>query len=156
MRSLLLLIGFFVTLSVSARPEPEVKLSPEEKRILELTNAEREKAKLPALKPNPLLMDAARAHTANMATTGRLDHTLDNETPADRLKKRGYAYARYGENIASGEDSKPEDLFRVWMESPPHKANLLNGDYSEIGLGWVKPATGSSYATQVFGKPSGK
>jgi uncharacterized protein YkwD len=148
---LLLILGLWA----SARPDPvpEVKLSEEEKVLLDLTNAERAKMKIGELKVNPLLTEAARSHTASMVKTGQLDHTIDGQGPADRLKKVGYTYARYAENIAVGQDAKPEDLFRVWMESATHKANLLNAEYEEIGLGWVRTQKGECYTTQVFGKP---
>jgi uncharacterized protein YkwD len=144
-----------LALWAGARPDPvpDVKLTDEEKKILELTNAEREKQKLKPLKVNALLTEAARGHTANMAKTGTLDHVLDGQSPGDRLKKVGYTFSGYAENIAYGVEAKPEDLFGFWMESAPHKANLLNRDLEEIGIGWTRTSKMECYSTQVFGRP---
>lgn len=153
-RALSLVVVLFALGVAMGRPDPtEVKLSVEERKILDLTNAERAKLKLSQLKPNALLAEAARAHTANMAKQGKLDHVLDEMDPAARLKKIGYAYGRYAENVAMGQEAKPDELFKLWMESPPHKANLLLPDLEEIGIGWTRTPKGDCYATQVFGKP---
>jgi uncharacterized protein YkwD len=58
--------------------------------LIDLTNAEREKADLKPLRVNPKLMDAAREHAENMATHDRLAHVLDQKTPVDRTKAAGY------------------------------------------------------------------
>jgi len=143
----LLLVAFALPLVAAAQPPAEVK------KLLDLTNAEREKNKLPPLKLAGQLVEAAQTHTAAMAKAGKLDHDLDGVTLPDRLKKVGYLYSKAAENIAQGPDVPPEVLFKGWIESPLHKANLLSDEYTEIGIGWDKTAKGDCYATQVFGKP---
>src|SRR5579871_6416930 len=88
-----------VLLAAAAAPPDEFKLSENEQAVVDLTNAERKKAGLDPLKPNPKLFDAARSHVANMAKQDKLEHDLDGKTSADRVTAAGYVFARTGENI---------------------------------------------------------
>jgi uncharacterized protein YkwD len=131
---------------------PELKLSEVEKGILELINKERAKENLPPFQPNPRLFQAARSHSANMARQNKMDHILDGKDPVARIKEAGYLHSWAGENIAYGART-PAEVVQLWMESPPHKANILNRKYTEIGIGMVESADGVPYYTQVFGAP---
>ena len=82
----------------------------------------------------------------------RLDHTLDGKDPGDRIKDVGYPAAAWGENVAMGART-PEEALRIWMKSPGHKANILKGDFTQLGVGIAKSADGSLYYAQVFGTP---
>src|ERR1051326_7683961 len=82
--------------------EDKLKLSDDEQKILDLTNAARAKEKLPALKANATLFKVARAHSKNMAKKGEMKHELDGKTPAQRVEAAGYDYRATGENIAAG------------------------------------------------------
>lgn len=131
----------------------EFKLSAEEKAVIELTNAERKKADkgLEPLKMNPQLMEAARAHGANMAKQDKLDHVLDEKAPADRAKAAGYKYRFVGENIAWNQKT-PAQVLDGWMKSEGHRANILRPEYTEIGVAVVRNGKGQPYWVQVFGK----
>lgn len=131
---------------------PAFELTKDEKALLELTNKEREKAELPPLKANEKLFKAARDHSANMAKQNQLDHTLDGKDPGDRLKDVGYEHLGWGENVAGGART-PEEAVQTWMNSPGHRANILNPQYKEIGLGIAKNGDGGPYYTQVFATP---
>jgi uncharacterized protein YkwD len=133
--------------------EKKVELSEDEKAVLDLTNEARTKAKLPPLKPNAVLFAVARAHSANMAKQEKMEHELDGETPADRVKSAKYAYAQLGENIAVGQNVSHSEIVKMWMESLHHKENILNEAFQEIGLGLAKNDKGEVYYTQVFAKP---
>jgi uncharacterized protein YkwD len=137
------------------KTEAGFTLSEEEKALLDLTNAERKKAGVPELKPNEKLFQAARAHSANMARQERLSHILDDENPGDRLRKVGYRGATWGENCAAGQRT-PEEAVSSWMNSEGHRQNLLNQQYTEVGLGIATSAGGTRYYTQVFGTPAGQ
>ena len=145
----------FVGSAIAEEPEKKktgkLELSKEEQTVLELTNKEREKEKLPALKPNKLLFEAARAHTANMAKKGEMNHELDGKNPSQRVKAVGYDYAWVGENIAAGEQWSLPGLMEAWMKSDHHRENILKEQYDEIGIGAVKGSDGKIYYTQVFG-----
>jgi len=149
-----LLVGWVGSAQERGKKAETVKLSADEKKLLDLTNAEREKEDLPPLKANAILMKLARAHSENMAKQQKLDHDLDCKTPFDRLREAEYDYQRAGENIAqSGEQAAPSDILMLWLDSAPHRANIMSENYTEIGLGIAKNENGETYATQVFAKP---
>lgn len=147
---LLLMAGLAVATEEKKAPP---KLDDDEKAILDLTNKARAEKKLPLLKVNPMLLKAARAHSANMAKKGELRHDLDGKTVGDRVKAEGYEFARAGENIAVGEGVSLDEIFKGWMESKGHRENILQEDYQEIGLGIARNDKGEMYYAQVFGKP---
>lgn len=133
-------------------PEP-LKLSADERKVLELTNAAREKEKLPPLKPNAILFKVARAHSANMARQGKMDHVLDGKEPKDRVKDAGYDYGWMGENIAWTTGDPPGEVFKGWMNSKHHRENILGEHFTEIGVAIARNDKGEVYYTQVFGSP---
>ncbi len=135
-----------------ADDKPDIKLTDEEQKILDLTNKERAEAKLPALKINATLVKVARAHSANMAKQGKMEHELDGKKPSQRLLDAGYEYESMRENIAAGEDWPIADVMKGWMESKPHRTNILSDDVDEIGIGIARDGKGKKYYTQVFGK----
>jgi uncharacterized protein YkwD len=102
--------------------------------VVELTNRIREKQNLAPLKACDSLMEAADAHAKDMATRNYFDHrSPDGKTMFDRLKPIvGVGFQ--GENIAAGQES-PESAISSWSRSPGHRANLLNRDFREIGVG---------------------
>ena len=130
----------------------EFKPSEDEQALLDRTNAERKAAGVAALKSSPKLFAAARGHATNMAKQDKLAHDLDGKTFGDRIKATGYEYAAAAENIAKGQPT-PKEAVESWMGSPPHKANLLNGEYTEVGLAVAKNDAGERYWVQVFAAP---
>jgi len=135
---------------------PKVELSPVEDMILQLTNEARAKEKLPPLKPNALLCQAARAHSANMAKQGKMEHDLDDQKPSQRVDATGYTWSAVGENIAYGWNTSVETIFQGWMDSKGHRENILNARFEEIGIGLAKNKKNEVYYTQVFGRPRKK
>ena len=124
-------------------------------QVVTLTNAERAKAGCGPLTVNATLTAVAQAHSQDMATHDYFDHnSQDGRTPFDRMTAAGYRYSTAAENIAAGQRT-PQDVMTAWMNSPGHRANILNCALKEIGVGY---ATGSSsqygvYWTQDFGTP---
>lgn len=57
----------------------------------------------------------------------------------------------WAENVASGQ--QPNQVVAAWMNSPGHRANILNPRYTEIGVGFARDASGRSYFTQNFHQP---
>lgn len=142
------------TATVPRPPASEQRLTAIEQRLLALTNEARQQAHLPLLRTSEVLQQVARAHSANMAKQEKLDHILDGKNPFQRLKEAGYRYRRAGENVATGSpDFTPEQVFAAWMKSPTHRENILHPEYTEIGIGVARSASGDLYYTQVFGKP---
>ncbi len=120
-----------------------IKLSADEKRVLELHNKARKSRGLRPLCVHPALTQAARAHSRDMLDRDYSSHTSpDGETVKQRLKRFGYdcsdcSYYAYGENIAWGCGSygAPERIFRWWMHSSGHRSNILNKKFREVGIG---------------------
>ncbi len=125
--------------------------------VLRLTNQFRAQNRLAPLRANPKLAQAAQAHSGSMAIDDFFSHTgADGSNLGDRAKRAGYEAQRLGENIAAGQRS-PESVVNGWINSPGHRANLLNPNYTELGIGYFKldNDTGSvnysTYWTQLFG-----
>ena len=127
-------------------------VSDEEKALLDHTNAQRRSAGLPPLVPNEKLFQAARAHSANMARHGRLDHNLDGRDMSWRIRAAGYALGAAGENIAWNPPDAAEAM-RTWMNSAGHRGNILSREYTEIGVAIAVNVRGERYWTQVFARP---
>ena len=118
-----------------------------ERRVVELVNAERAKQGLSALKVNSRLSDVAREKSRDMQTNGYFSHTSPTYgSPFDMLRRFGISYNTAGENIAMGYSS-PEAVVSGWMNSAGHRANILNGSFSEIGVGHI---SNGNYWTQLF------
>jgi uncharacterized protein YkwD len=120
--------------------------------LLDLTNAERQKEGLPALKPNARLHKAADAHSKNMAGQDKLAHELDGKGPSERVREQEYTFRAMGENCAQGQRT-PKEAVQSWMSSPGHRQNLMNAAYTEVGLGVAESKSGVRYWTQVFAAP---
>jgi uncharacterized protein YkwD len=122
-----------------------------EQRVFELTNAERAAAGCPALASSAQLDAAARRHTVEMARTGNFSHTgVDGSTPAQRVTDAGYRYRIVAENIAAGQTSAHE-VVRAWMNSASHRANIVNCELRDLGVGYAVGANDRPYWTQDFG-----
>ena len=105
--------------------------------VLEAVNRVRESRGLPAVAPDPRLGAAAQTLAGDMARTGRMAHVGSaGDTLEDRLRASGYAYVRVAENIAAGQPG-PQDLIDDWMASPGHRANMLDPDATQIGVGYA-------------------
>jgi uncharacterized protein YkwD len=134
------------------KPKQEFKLSADEQALLDLVNTERKKAGVAALAPSSRLFATARAHSANMARQKILSHDLDDKSFAERIRGTGYSFSAVAENIARGQRA-PRQTLMTWLESPPHRANLL-GDYTEAGIGIAVASDGERYWTMVLAKPT--
>ena len=126
-------------------------------RVLELTNAQRLQAGLVPLTLNSKLNNSAQAHSEDMALHDFFDHKGSNgSSMSDRALASGYQFYRLGENIAAGY-ATPEDVVQGWLNSPGHRANILNPNYREIGIGYYYLANDTGnvnqnyYWTQDFG-----
>ncbi|MBI6864797.1 CAP domain-containing protein [Lysinibacillus fusiformis] len=118
-----------------------------EQEVVKLTNAERTKAGLSPLQTDDKLMAAAREKSQDMQSNNYFSHTSPTfGSPFDRMKALGITYKSAGENIAQGQRS-PQEVVQAWMDSPGHRANILNGKFTHIGVGYVKSG---NYWTQQF------
>jgi uncharacterized protein (TIGR03000 family) len=135
--------------------EVDLNLEPtaDEKMILNLINKEREKMGLGALTWDPKLNRAARGHSINMARKNLLAHELDGKGPPERIKEVGYRVRTFGENCGVGSKT-PAAAVQMWMNSPPHKENILTGEFTETGIGIATGKAGAKFYTQVFAAPA--
>lgn len=157
--SSIFVVGTFLVVSRAALLEPEIdpargfQLSAEEQETLERANTERNRAKVSVLAANVKLFKAARDHSANMAKQEKLSHTLDDRGPAERLDAVRYAHLGWAENCAAGQRS-PDATISTWMESPQHRANLLDKRFNEVGIGIATADDGAKYWTLLLAKPA--
>lgn len=107
---------------------------------------------VPPLAPSAALQRAASAHAEDMARRGVMDHAGgDGSTPAERATRAGYAWRTVGENVATGQ-STPEQVVAEWLDSPRHCSNIMDADFTEMGVAVASSASGVYWA-QVFGAP---
>ncbi|MFF6784490.1 CAP domain-containing protein [Streptomyces sp. NPDC012510] len=131
---------------------PPVQISAEtqaEAAVLLLVNEERAKAGCGPVAASSDLAKLAEAFSKDMALRGFFDHTTpDGEDPWDRAAALGVT-GLGGENIARGQ-ATAEAVMEAWMNSPGHKANILNCDFKTLGVG-VHLGDGGPWWTQDFG-----
>lgn len=121
-----------------------------EKQVASLTNSERKAAGLGSLTLDSQLSKLARMKAEDMAKNGYFSHTSPTYGSAfDMMKKYGVSYRTAGENIAKGQKT-PEAVMKGWMNSSGHRANILNGAYTHIGVGYAKDSKGNTYWVQIF------
>jgi len=121
--------------------------------VVDRTNAERARHGLRALTVDQRLAAAAQAHSADMVRRAFFAHeSPDGRQVWDRAVAAGYAYRKVAENIAAGQRTA-EEVVRGWMGSPGHRANILDGDLTQIGVGRADGGSYGVYWTQVFGTP---
>ena len=124
--------------------------------IVEMTNQTRAKEGLNTLKVNPELSAAAAAKADDMIKNGYFAHfSPTNVSPWFWIKQNGYNYKYAGENLAMN-FSETDQVINGWLNSPSHKANLLNGNYQDIGVAVLSgQVNGQSrvVVVQMFGSP---
>lgn len=125
-------------------------LSAYEKKVVDLTNAERAKQGLAPLRIDTTLSKVARTKSQDMKNKHYFDHTSPTYgSPFDMMKTFGISYKSAGENIAMGQTT-PEQVVQAWMDSPGHRANIMNSSFTHIGVGYV--ASGNYWTQQFIGK----
>ncbi|WP_333763813.1 CAP domain-containing protein [Streptomyces sp. IBSBF 2390] len=135
--------------SASTAPGPVSTEAAAEAEVLKLVNEERAKVGCSALAANSSLARLAGAFSDDMAARDFFDHTdPDGATPWDRAAKAGITDLG-GENIARGQATAAA-VMEAWMNSPGHRANILNCDYKTLGVG-VHLGPGGPWWTQDFG-----
>lgn len=144
----------------SPTPQPipaSPTVNPLIKEVVTLTNSYRTQHGLQPLTLNIDLSESAQVHSEDMALNDFFSHTGSNGTKvSDRTKSAGYESYYVGENIAAGY-IEAEEVVRGWMNSPAHSENILNPNYTEMGVGYHYLAndTGeinyNTYWTQDFG-----
>ena len=116
-------------------------------QVLQLVNQERAKAGLSALTTNSTLKAAADVRAQE--TVQSFSHTRPNGTTFSTVfKEFGISYRTSGENIAYGQKT-PQEVVTAWMNSPGHRANIMNANFGKLGIG-VYQKNGVIYWSQLF------
>jgi uncharacterized protein YkwD len=127
------------------------------KDITMLTNAERSKEGLGALTFNTRLAAMAEAKAIDMINKQYFAHVSPDGTDVTKLAANvHYAYLNLGENLALGDFRSSDDVVTGWMNSPGHRANILNKNFTEIGVSAIVGKFEGRmvwYSVQEFGRP---
>lgn len=116
-------------------------------QVVELVNAERAKYGLSALTVDAKVQQAALVRAKESAQS--FSHTRPNGSSfSTALTEAGVSYRRAGENIAYGQRT-PQQVMNAWMNSSGHRANILNKDFTTIGVGYTV-INGTAYWAQLF------
>ncbi|MFC9283193.1 sigma-70 family RNA polymerase sigma factor [Streptomyces collinus] len=119
-------------------------------QVVALVNQQRATAGCGPVTEDPQLEKAAQGHSDDMAARNFFEHTNpDGADPGQRITAAGYRWSTYGENIAKGQQT-PQSVMDSWMNSPGHRANILNCSFKNIGVG-VHRGSGGPWWTQDFG-----
>ncbi len=131
-----------------------------ETAIVKQTNEFRESHELEAVQRDEQLMQAAKKFAKFMAESGKYGHRANGMTPAGRAEAAGYDYCVVRENIAyrtnTGEvtaDSLIEVFVQGWIDSPPHRENMLADYVTHTGVAVATSDDITYYAVQMFGRP---
>ncbi len=123
--------------------------------IIKLTNSERKNIGISPLVSNQLLARAAYEKARAIFDSQSFAHQIGDKKFSDWIKGAGYNYLYAGENLAISFETS-EDIIQAWMNSPFHKKNLVNGDFSQIGVATLQgiwQGTETTLAVQIFGTP---
>jgi hypothetical protein len=143
MKTVLLLISLLLPVAVFAQTDEAAQ-----ELIFQLVNQERATRGLGALQIDVRLTDVAVKHSALMARSKAISHQFRSEAaPFDRILASGLRFDVEGENVASNHDAS--SAHQALMNSPPHRANILNPKFSHVGIGVVRDGE-TIYVTEDF------
>ena len=154
----------WIVVALPFAPPPADSAESVAQRVLELVNAARGQSRQCGDRPyravgrvrlNATLSAAALAHASDMAAHSYFAHEgRDGSSPADRATRAGYRWRSIGENIASGMTT-PEAAVEGWLKSPPHCANLMAPQFTEMGIAFAvdRASKAGIYWGQLFGTP---
>lgn len=124
-----------------------------EAAVLAMVNDQRGQKGLPPLRAEDRLRQAAQDLACDNAVNARLGHTSsDGRSMADRVDDAGYDWGELAENVALGQTGAAE-VVSDWMESPPHRKNILNRAVTEAGVGVAVQADGQVHWVLNLGRP---
>lgn len=128
-------------------PTLDASVTNYEQEVIRLVNEIRKENGLKPLTHNWELSRVARFKSQDMKDNKYFSHTSPvYGTPFQMIKNFGISFRSAGENIAKGYSS-PQAVVNGWMNSSGHRANILNANYTQIGVGY---AAGGNYWTQMF------
>jgi len=121
--------------------------------VLDLVNTQRRRYGCADVGRDGRLTAAARGHAEDMADHGYFAHRSPaGDRAGDRIRDQGYAWSRFAENIARGQDSAAE-VVDDWMNSPSHRENILDCQLRELGVGLSFAGDRTPYWVLNFASP---
>ncbi len=124
-----------------------------EQEVIRLTNIQRSKYGVSSLAHNWELSRVARYKSQDMIDRNYFSHTSPTYgSPFTMMKNFGINYQAAGENLAMGQRTAQE-VVSGWMNSAGHRKNILNSNFTHIGVGYAVDSNGRKYWTQMFIKP---
>lgn len=159
-QGLAFLLGFWIALALApfwvelARGDSNAVSHAELEALLhQEVNALRARRHLIPLERDPALDAVARAHSADMARNGYLDHVNpQGQNPLDRLRAAGIeGFSLAAENTGLTDRSDPSrEILQGWIASPVHRYNLHAPPFNRTGIGVSRAASGAYYYTQLY------
>ena len=144
-----------ITLGIFLLPKDAYSATINPETIINLTNTERNKIGLPALTENSLLAQAALAKGETILASQQFQHNFPDKKFSSWIKETGYQYSQAGENLAIN-FATSEGVIKAWLNSQTHKENLLNANFSDIGVAVIKGKFQSNdtiLVVQIFASP---
>lgn len=139
-----LIVATAVAVGALAAAAPAAHASTEESQFTSLANQERAKRGLRSYTVASDLVAVARRHAQRMASKGSIWHNPN-------LGSEVTNWQAVGENVGMG--GSASSIHQAFMNSAPHRANILDGDFTQVGMGTAYDSKGVLYVTQVFRKP---
>ncbi len=128
----------------------DAELLPVEKEVFQLVNQERQKHGLKPLQVDTDVSKVADKKSQDMKEKHYFDHQSPTYgSPFEMLQQHGVTFRAAGENIAAGQKTAKE-VMDGWMNSEGHLANILNPDFTHIGIGYIEGGDYGTYWTQMF------
>lgn len=126
--------------------------------LASLINVSRNQADVPPLTLSSALTQAARAKATDMLQKGYWSHeSISQSSPWEFIDQAGYQYELAGENLARDYPTEA-DVVQAWLNSPPHRSNLLNAEFRHMGLAIITGTNPngrpSTVVVQLLAKPS--
>lgn len=131
----------------------ETQIVSQMNEVLKLVNQERAKVGVSALALDNDLTHIATMKARDMRDKNYFSHNSPTYgSPFEMLQKFGVKYTYAGENIAGGQKTS-EQVMKDWMNSSGHRANILNKNYTKLGVGYVEGGQYGTYWVQLFTRP---
>lgn len=129
------------------QPAQSGSISQFAQQVIDLTNQERAKGGLPALKADTQLSGVALKKSQDMQAKNYFSHTSPTYgSPFDMMRDMGVTYKTAGENIAQGQRT-PQEVVQAWMNSEGHRKNIMSNEFTHIGVGYE---SSGNHWTQMF------
>lgn len=140
---------FFLALAILVPSLAHAVIGPAQ--LISLANQDRATSHIVPLQENPILDKAAQKRADYLVSTGYFSHQdKEGQMPWHYFTETGYKFTNAGENLARG-FKDPESTETAFMNSPSHKANILNARYKDIGIGISQDSQGNMYVVEFYG-----